>query len=114
MKLLPRPRGRPKSFHQVWPKCKLSARAGPAIVPEPARYGIGWQVDYIPLRRADRLLHRSRGGGSSAARAVVVRQRLRVKWSQVEVMVGAIDVVADEPPGGAADEDIGGKVLIGD
>ena len=36
MTLLPRPRGRPKSFHQVWPKWKLSAKAGPAMVPKRA------------------------------------------------------------------------------
>ena len=29
-------------------------------------------------------------------------------------MVGAVDVVADQPAGGAADQDIGGKVLFGE
>ena len=33
---------------------------------------------------------------------------------EIEVVMGAVDVTSDQPPGGAADEDIGGKVLFGE
>ena len=45
---------------------------------------------------------------------VVRRAESGVEGVQGEVVVGAVDVVADEPACGAADEDIGGEVLFGE
>ena len=33
---------------------------------------------------------------------------------EIEVVVGAVDVMADQPSGCAADEDVGGEVLFGE
>ena len=52
--------------------------------------------------------------GECAGYAEVTRQGSGVEGVQGVVVVGAVDVVADEPAGGAADQNVGGEVLLGE
>ena len=45
--------------------------------------------------------------------AQIPRQRTGVEEVEIEVVMGAVDVVADEPACGAADEHVRRKVLLG-
>ena len=57
---------------------------------------------------------RSMPGRMGAGYSVVTRHGRGVEGVQGEVVVGAVHVMADQPPCSAADEDVGGEVLVGE
>ncbi len=55
--------------------------------------------------------HRSSGLG---AESTLIPRHRRIVDIEIKVVVGAVHVTADEPSGYAADEDVGGEVLLGE